>query len=210
MLYNLFNSRFGRIMTRLGDLLLLQLLFVVTSLPVVTAGAGIAALYSVSKKLHTGAISVVIPSYFAAFKANFKKATLLWLALLASVALLFFDLRFCRTSDAPWIGAARIVFCGICAAWYLLFVYAFPLEAWFDNTIGRHLGNSIRLALSHLGTLLLVTAIHAALFILIEYAKALALLIGASGCVYAKTHFLGKILFPEQFKKEDEEEEEED
>ena len=208
MLNNLFNSRFGQCMTRLGDLLLLQLVFLLTSIPVFTAGAGIAALYAVSKKLHTDSISVVLPSYFAAFKANFKQATLLWLCLLASGALLFFDLRFCRTSAAPWIGYARIAFTVLCAAWYLLFLYAFPLEAWFDNTIGRHLENSIRLALSHLGTMLLITAINAVFLALVEYAKALALLIGASGCIYAKALFLGRLLFPEEFRKKDAEQDE--
>ena len=70
MLYNLFNSRFGRYMTRLGDLLLLQVVFLLTCLPVFTAGAGIAALYSVSKKLYTDSVSMVIPPYFSAFKAR--------------------------------------------------------------------------------------------------------------------------------------------
>ena len=203
MLNNLFNSRFGRCMSRLGDLLLLQVVFLLTSLPVFTAGAGIAALYSVCRKLHTDSVSLVTPAYFAAFKANFGKATLLWLGMLASGALLFFDLRFCRSSGAPWTGYARIAFTVLFAVWYLFFVYAFPLEAWFDNTIGRHLGNSIRLALSHLGTLLLVSAVNAALLALAEYAKAIALLIGASGCVYLKTLFLGRLLFPEQFKKKE-------
>ena len=34
---------------------------------------------------------------------------------------------------------------------------------------------------------------------LAEYAKAIALLVGASGCVYLKTLFAGRLLFPEQF-----------
>ena len=58
------------------------------------------------------------------------------------------------------------------------------MEAWYSNTIGRHLANSIRLSLSHLGTTLLLTAVNALFLVLIEYAKALALLIGASGCIY--------------------------
>ena len=207
MLYNLFNTRFGRYMARLGDLILLQAVFLLTSLPVITAGAGIAALYSVSKKMRTDSALMVLPAYFAAFKSNFRKATLLWLALLAAGALMFFDLRFLRNSDAPWIGTARIVFYIAIGVWYLLFLYAFPLEAWYDNTVGRHLANSMRLSLSHVWTTLLLTAVNALLFTLAEYAKAIALLIGASGCIYLKTFFLGRLLFPEQFKKEDGDEE---
>ncbi len=203
MLNNLFNSRFGQYMTRLGDLLL-QFVFLLTSIPVFTIGAGIAALYTVSKKLRTESLSLVLPTYFTAFRANFGKATILWLGFLASGALLFFDFRYFRSSDAPWIGYARIAFYGIVIVWYLYFLYAFPLEAWYDNTIGRHLANSIRLSLSHLGTTLMLTAVNALFLALIEYAKALALLIGASGCIYLKTILLGKLLFPEQFGKDEE------
>ena len=208
MLNNLFNSRFGQCMTRFGDLLLLQFVFLLTIIPVFTAGAGIAALYTVSKKLRTDSVSLVTPAYFAAFRDNFKKATLLWLCLLASGALLFFDYRFFLNSDASWIGYARIAFYGICVIWYLLFLYAFPLEAWYANTIGRHFENSIRLSLSHLGATLLITSVNALFLVLIEYAKALALLFGASGCIYLKTIIMGKYLFPDQFKKQGEGEEE--
>lgn len=208
MLNDLFNSRFGQWMSRFGDLLILQLMFLLTSIPVVTAGAGIAAMYSVSKKLQTDSISMVIPAYFTAFRANFRKATLLWLTMLASGALLLFDLRFWRTGNAQWIGAARIAFYVLSVVWALLFLYAFPLEAWFDNTIGRHLENSIRLSLSYLGATLLLTAINVLLFVLVEYAKAIALLIGASGCVYLKTLVIGRLLFPEQFIRKPNEDEE--
>ena len=39
MFKNLFNSRLGQILSRLGDLILLQVLFLIISLPVVTTGA---------------------------------------------------------------------------------------------------------------------------------------------------------------------------
>ena len=73
MLYNLFNSRFGRCMTRLGDLLL-QVVFLLTSLPVFTAGAGIAALYTVSKQLCTDAPPPGDPGLFCRLPDQFQKS----------------------------------------------------------------------------------------------------------------------------------------
>lgn len=81
------------------------------------------------------------------------------------------------------------------------FLYAFPLEAWYDNTIGRHLVNTFRLSLSRLGTTLMLAAVNALFPALIEYAKALAILLGANGCIYLKTILLGKLLFPKQREK---------
>ena len=198
MFKNLFNSRFGQIMSRLGDLVLLQVLFLITSLPVVTIGAGLAALYAVSKKLQADSVSFVTRSYFTAFKENFKNATIVWLGLLAAGALLFFDLRFCRGSGAPWIGYLQIAFYMLGIALFLLFLYVFPSMAWFENTIDRYLGNSFRLALSHPGTTLLLAAVSAMFLVLAEYARPLAFLIGISGSVYLKTVLLCRLFFPKQ------------
>ena len=196
MFKNLFNSRFGQILTRLADLLLLQLAFLITSLPVVTVGAGIAALYSVSRKLRTDSVSYVLPSYLAAFRENFKTGTALWLCLLASAALLFFDLRFCQNSPANWAGPLQIFLYIVCIAVYLLFLYSFSQAAWFENRFLQYLKNSFRLALSHPGFTLLLTAIHLLFLVLAEYARPLVFLIGISGCIYGKTLLLSRLYFP--------------
>ena len=151
-----------------------------------------------SKKLRADSVSFVIRRYFAAFKENFKSATIVWLGLLAATALLFFDLRFCRGSDAPWIGYLQIAFYMLGIAVFLLFLYIFPCVDWFENTIGRYLANSLRLALSHPGTTLLLAAVSALLLVLAEYARPLAFLIGISGSVYVKTYLLGRLFFPNQ------------
>ena len=198
MFKNLFNSRLGQILTRLGDLILLQLAFLVTSLPVVTIGAGITALYSVSKKLRADSVSYILPAYWAAFKENFKTATALWLCLLAAAAVLLFDLRFCQSSQAAWAGYLQIFLYLVCIAVYLLFLYSFSQAAWFENRFARYLKNSFRLALSHPGLTLLLTAIHALFLVLAEYARPLVFLIGVSGCVYGKALLLCRLFFPEE------------
>ena len=198
MFKNLFNSRLGLILTRLGDLILLQLAFLVTSLPLVTVGAGIAALYSVSKKLKADSVTGTLSAYWAAFKENFRTATALWLCLLAAGAVLFFDLRFCRNSPTAWAASLQIFFYIVCIVVYLLFLYSFPQAAWFENSFTRYLGNSLRLALSHPGLTLLLTAIHALVLVLAEYARPLVFLIGVSGCIYVKTLLLCRLFFPGQ------------
>ena len=198
MFKNLFNSRLGQILTRLGDLILLQLAFLVTSLPVVTIGAGITALYSVSKKLRADSVSYTLPAYWAAFKENFKTATALWLCLLAAAAVLLFDLRFCQNIPAAWAGYLQIFLYIVCIAVYLLFLYSFSQAALFENRFVQYLKNSFRIAITYPGLTLLLTAIHALFLVLAEYARPLVFLIGVSGCIYLKTILLSKIYFPEQ------------
>lgn len=204
MFKNLFNSRLGQILTRLADLLLLQLAFLITSLPVVTVGAGLTALYVVCRKLRDDSVSFVLPAYFAAFKENFKIGTALWLSLAACAALLGFDLYFCRNNPAAWTDYLQVFVYIVCIGVYLLFLYSFAQAAWFENSFVQYLKNSVQLALSHPGLTLLLTAIHLLLLVLAEYARPLVFLLGASGCIYAKTLLLGKLFFPRQGGGEDE------
>ena len=60
--------------SRISDFLLLNILFVITSIPLFTIGASLTALYSVSLKMVRGEESYVYRDYFHAFKLNFKLA----------------------------------------------------------------------------------------------------------------------------------------
>ncbi|MDO4471106.1 MAG: YesL family protein, partial [Bacillota bacterium] len=61
--------------SRVSDFLLLNFLFILTSLPIVTLGASITALYSVNLKMVRNEESYITRDYFRAFRKNFKIAT---------------------------------------------------------------------------------------------------------------------------------------
>ena len=71
----------------LADLVLLNLLTILCSLPVVTAGASITALYYTMYKLRNQEAKLY-RAFFKAFKENFKQATIIWLVLLVIGALI--------------------------------------------------------------------------------------------------------------------------
>ena len=66
-------------LTKLADLMWLNALFIVTSLPIITIGASTAALYYETMRIVAGEESYITKDYFRAFKENFKKATIIWL-----------------------------------------------------------------------------------------------------------------------------------
>ena len=75
------NSPLMQKLSLLYDLIILNLLTIFCSLPVVTMGAAISALYDGVWRLrnHEGTL---LRNYFQAFRSNFKQATLLFLPLL--------------------------------------------------------------------------------------------------------------------------------
>ena len=71
-----------RALSRIADVAILNILWLICCLPVVTAGAATTALVSVTLKMTDDNEGYIFRSYIKAFKRNFKQSTLVWLILL--------------------------------------------------------------------------------------------------------------------------------
>ena len=79
----LFNpdSPLMQFLTRLADLVILNILWILFSLPIVTLGASTTALYRSVLTLIDGGGSSTVLLFWNAFRSNFKQSTLLFLVL---------------------------------------------------------------------------------------------------------------------------------
>lgn len=77
---NLFNinSVLYRILAKIGNLVILNLLFLICSLPVVTIGASSTALYTVTLKMAKDRENYIVKDFLYAFKKNFRQSTIIW------------------------------------------------------------------------------------------------------------------------------------
>lgn len=133
------DSPLYRFLSRLGDLILLNILFILTSIPVITIGASLSALLSITIKGVRREDSYIARSYFSALKENFCKATILWLLLAAVWLILGIDVFIL----AKGIGFF-VFFGGVCGViWLLITVYALALQARFENSIRNTIFNSL-------------------------------------------------------------------
>ena len=78
------DNRIIRILTTLCDFLILNILWLVCSVPVITAGASTTALYSVMFKIIKKEEGDIIKSFLKAFRQNFKQSTIIWLLLIGT------------------------------------------------------------------------------------------------------------------------------
>lgn len=90
-----YDSGFWSAMERVFDWMLLNLLWLVTSLPLVTIGASTAALTEVSCRMTCGEDPAVLKGYFKAWARHWKKATALWALLVVAAGWLLLSLRIC-------------------------------------------------------------------------------------------------------------------
>lgn len=86
------ESPVGKFLARVFDLAILNLLFLLTCIPVFTAGAAITALYDMMLRLVKDEEGALVKGYFKAFAENFKKATVCFLPMLAVMLVLIWNL----------------------------------------------------------------------------------------------------------------------
>ncbi len=137
-----FDGPFSRVMGRIFDLVLLHLLWVVTSLPIVTIGASTTALFTVTLKMTRNEESYIVKSYFKAFRENFKQATQLWLVVAFAGAYLLFMMRICMKVDLPVMKLAGLLNGALLVMFFLGVLYVFPIQAKFENSLVHTLKNS--------------------------------------------------------------------
>lgn len=153
------DSPLMRFLTKIADLMVLNILFCVTGIPLITIGASWTALYSVTLKMVRDEEGSVSRSYFRSFRQNFRQATLLWLGVLVVLALLVLDIRVLNGmagGTAPGllrVGVEILALLGI-----MVLQYLFPSLARFEASLADTLKNACMMAFAHLPKTALITA----------------------------------------------------
>ncbi|MGN1193115.1 MAG: YesL family protein [Dorea sp.] len=160
------DSPVMRFLGRVGDILLLNIIFVVTSIPVITIGTALSALYTVAMKLVRGEDPAIIKEYLKAYKRNFKPATICWLIMAVIGVLLFVDFRLVAVFSGTAYTVMRLLLAMILGIWLLTFLYLFPYIARFDNTVLNSMKNALFLSVAHIPSTLMMLGVAIGLLII--------------------------------------------
>ena len=99
-------------LSTVADLIVLNLLFLICCIPVVTIGAAYSAKYYVAMKIIKGEGTGVIVPYFKSFARNFKQSTIVWIIMLFAFALIILDWRWIiynGWSNTSWVYKVAII-----------------------------------------------------------------------------------------------------
>ena len=145
------DSVFFRGLDKLGSLFVLNMLTLVCSIPLVTAGASFTALYYVTMKMVRDEETYVTKDYFRSFRQNFRQGTIIWLIHFIIVSFLIFDYRLIAVNreNMPY---ARVFMILVLSCSLLLAVeqaYVFPVLAKFYNTVSQTIKNAFLMGIRH-------------------------------------------------------------
>ncbi len=167
-LFNL-DSPFMQLLTRVGDLILVNCLFLICSIPIVTMGAAIAGLHKVTQDQVTEKDPSIFRTFFRGFRENFKQATIAWLFMLVFFAAmacnLFLIMGFLTGAMATLCNAIVLVLSVLVLS---IGAYLFPLMVRYENSLRELARNSGILAIVKLPKTLLMVFLNA-LPVLIAY-----------------------------------------
>ncbi|MCI8736744.1 MAG: YesL family protein [Lachnospiraceae bacterium] len=150
MNFNWIDNPIMRGMGRLADFIILNLLWVVCSIPIITIGASTTALYTVMLKLVKNEEGYIAKGFLKAFKENFKQSTIMWIIFLLISIVFVVDFVSIKLMSDEIGGILQILFLfmgALLAAWM---VYAFALQARFVNTVKNTLKNAMILVFAKL------------------------------------------------------------
>ncbi len=174
------DSTLYKFLSRLWDMIKLNFLWLLFSLPVITIGAATVAAYAVTLKMVDDTEGYVGREFIRAFRKNWKQGIPLGLACLFCSYIVYLDFElFNKIENNPIL----LLIFGMIAAFVfgIAFLYAFPLSARYENTFFRTLKNSVDISVRYFVRtifLVILLALEGMLFLFNSTTIFLGILIG--------------------------------
>lgn len=194
------DSPIMQFLSRVYDLMYLNILFAICCIPFFTVGASLTAMYSVTLKMVKNEETYVGKEFFRAFRRNFKQATGIWLIVLAVALVLYGDYQIIAKLDIPGRSAIQLALMCITLICFSMFLYVFPILARFVNTVKGTIKNSLLMCIAHLPYTFLFLGIQIIILIIFSHSAYamyttmfISIIGGTSVVLYVNSIFFRKI-----------------
>ena len=123
------ENKVMQIGVKFADLLLINAMTLIFSIPVVTAGAAFSAMHALALKIYRDEQSAVIREYWRAFRQNLKQGTKLLLIYLAIGAVLGIDIYLIAADKLNWGQYFNLLVLAVTAIYLISLVWVFVLQS---------------------------------------------------------------------------------
>lgn len=145
---------------RITDLLILNLLWLICCIPIITIVPATSALYYVALKMVREEDSGIIKSFFHAFKDNLKQGIPMTLIFLAFGVILYLNYMYSGVLNEAAGNIFRILSLVAGAVLLTFFSYTTALQAQFSNTIMQTFKNAYYISIRKLHRTLIILALN--------------------------------------------------
>jgi uncharacterized membrane protein YesL len=160
------DGKLFQFLRRLTDMLKINVLWLICSIPIVTIGASTTALFDVTMRMIDETEGYVARQFLQAFKKNLKNGIPLGILFLAGLYALWMSFQLAMIPDLhPFLFLTMFIL--FVVVFVACFIYAFALSARYENTLIHTVKNSYDIFIRHIvrnGALVLVLLVEFAIF----------------------------------------------
>lgn len=149
------NSPLGRFLNLAADIVIVNFLWLLCSIPIITIGASTSALYYALMKRQRRDEGYIHTNFWKGFKDNLKQGTIIWLIMLAIGFVLTLDLRIGIHAIGPLRNFMIVSSVILMIPYVFTLLYVFPVQAKFENKVMDNIKNAFLMSIAHLGYTLL-------------------------------------------------------
>lgn len=144
------DSGFYRFISRLGDLMILNILFLVGCIGIITIGPSLTAMYTVLLKMLRNESGYIVREYWRAFRRNFKQSVILWGISIVLGIVIYFDIIISDIIGGVPGDGMKIIFLFFGMIYVSVLSYLFAVQSQFENTTWNMVKNSFWMAVGYL------------------------------------------------------------
>lgn len=185
---------------KIGDMICLNVMWLICCIPIVTIGASTTALYTVMLRLVKNEEGYIFRGFFKAFKSNFKQSTIIWLIILILGIVWTIDFRVAGLLPGTAGVVLSAIFLTLGSLLLSVTIYIFPLTARYENGIKATFKNALILTAAKLPYTLLMAAVTIVAVIAslwstftLMFSLPLWLMIGGSLIAWVNSYILRKV-----------------
>lgn len=156
-----YDNKFFELLGKVSDIVILNFLCIVFSIPVFTIGSSITSLYYVSLKIVNDEEPYIFKTFIKSFKSNLKVSTIIWMIFMFIGGILFLDMYICNQIQSEIIiTILKFIFTIVGIIYVFALSYIFPIISKFENTIKNTMINSILISIQNLPYTIIITVIN--------------------------------------------------
>lgn len=153
------EGKLAGFLNRVGDLIWLNILTLICSIPIVTAGAAAAAMLQITMKMVKNEEGLITASYFRAFRENFRQATAIWLIGGGISLFLYMDIWLLGKVENSFVQIYKVVLFVLLLFVMMFTFFSLAVSARFENTLKNTIKNGMLFCMIHIFKSILMFAV---------------------------------------------------
>ena len=150
---NLFgiDNKFFETLEKISNIVILNFLYILFSIPIITIGASTTATYFVAMKIVANEEGYIFRTFIKSFKENFKISTIVWIMIMLVGGVLILDFHISNAIPNSSISNIfKLILTMVSIIIIFNITYVFPIICKFDNSIKNTIINAILISIQNL------------------------------------------------------------